>query len=243
MGGQPKGLREVRVSRRIAPTIGLLVGLAPAMAHAQTNIDQGKSPAQIFASDCAVCHKATRGLASGKNSLMLSAFLREHYTSSREQAAALAAYVLGAGGADSPAQGRGQKPGQDRARTPGEESKPTIRQARQPAKPEEEVPVSAKPQRPTEEEVKPGDDNGAVAEPGPGRRPAAGRNDGRPTTGTRGRRKDQDTAPSREPATVIAAPATTETPGQGEGPAPTAEAPTAAQPGDGSSVPRDDIPD
>jgi hypothetical protein len=215
------------------------------MAYAQTNIDQGKTPGQIFASDCAVCHKATRGLANGKNSLMLSGFLREHYTSSREQAAALAAYVLGAGGADSAAQGRGQKPGQDRARTtPGEEAKPTIRQARQPAKPEDEAPVSAKPQRPTEEEIKPDDENGPGAEPGPtGRHPAAGRNEARPTTATRGRRKDQDNAPSREPAAVIASPATTEMPVQSEAPAPTAEAPTAAQPGDGSTVPRDDIPD
>ena len=31
---------------------------------------------------------------------MLTGFLREHYTSSREQAAALAAYVLGAGGSE-----------------------------------------------------------------------------------------------------------------------------------------------
>ena len=65
--------------RRFAPMIGLLAALAlgcvPAMAHAQVNIDQGKTPAEIFASDCAACHKTTRGLANGKNSLMLSSFL------------------------------------------------------------------------------------------------------------------------------------------------------------------------
>jgi len=235
----PTRLEEVMVSWRLAPTIGLLLGLAPAVAQAQTNIDQGKSPAQIFASDCASCHKATRGLASGKNSLMLSAFLREHYTASREQAAALAAYVLGAGGSDAAAQGRGQKPGQ--ARTPGEEAKPPLRQARQPAKPEEEAPAAAKPQRPGEDDAKPEDETSPVAEPGsagPGRRPAAGR------TATRGRRKEQEPVPSREPpAAVIAAPASTEPPGQSAGPAPTAAVPTEAAPGDGASVPRDDIPD
>ena len=57
------------------------------------NIDQGKSPADIFANDCAACHKSTRGLANGQNSLALSSFLREHYTASKDQANALAAYV------------------------------------------------------------------------------------------------------------------------------------------------------
>ncbi len=208
----PKGLREVSVSRCLAPTIGLLMGLAPATALAQTNIDQGKTPAQIFSSDCAVCHKAPRGLANGKNSLMLTGFLREHYTSSRDEAAALAAYVLGAGGGETgtAAQGRGQKPGSEHAR---EEPKPPIRQARQPVRAEEEAPA-AKLQRPTDEEVKPDDATGADEErsPGSGRRPAAGRNEARPATAARGRRKDQEAAPAREPAAVVAAPASAGTP-------------------------------
>ena len=87
------------MTRRLAATIGLLAGLAPAWAYAQTNIDQGKTPAQIFASACAECHKATRALASGKNSATLTDFLQEHYTTSRGQAAALAAYVLSAAAA------------------------------------------------------------------------------------------------------------------------------------------------
>jgi hypothetical protein len=101
---EPPNFVEVEVFRRLAPRIGFIAALVvssaavPPPARAQTNIDQGKSSAEIFANDCAVCHKSTRGLAAGKNSLMLSGFLREHYTASREQAAALAAYVLGAGG-------------------------------------------------------------------------------------------------------------------------------------------------
>jgi mono/diheme cytochrome c family protein len=64
---------------------------------------QGKTPAQIFANDCAACHKPTRALANGKNRFALTEFLREHYTTSREQAAGLAAYVLGAGFGAKPA--------------------------------------------------------------------------------------------------------------------------------------------
>jgi hypothetical protein len=114
-------LEEFGVFRRFLPMIGLaaalVFGLVPAPARAQVNIDQGKPPSEIFESDCATCHKSARGLADGKNSLMLSGFLREHYTASREQAAALAAYVLGAGGSAPAA----QKPGTEHAKVePGE---------------------------------------------------------------------------------------------------------------------------
>jgi hypothetical protein len=89
------------VFRHLASVIG--IGLAMALvvapvASAQTNIDRGKPPSELFANYCAVCHKTTRGLATGRNSLTLSLFLREHYATSREQAAALAAYVISAGG-------------------------------------------------------------------------------------------------------------------------------------------------
>ena len=35
--------------RGVVPAIGLFLGLLPAVAQAQTNIDQGKSPAEVFA--------------------------------------------------------------------------------------------------------------------------------------------------------------------------------------------------
>jgi hypothetical protein len=96
---------ELSVVRRRASVIGigLAMALVPALvmvpgARAQTNIDRGKPPSELFANYCAVCHKTTRGLATGRNSLTLSLFLREHYATSREQAAALAAYVISAGG-------------------------------------------------------------------------------------------------------------------------------------------------
>lgn len=54
-----------------------------------------KPPAQLFASDCtgAGCHKNPQGLAKGQSTGSLAGFLREHYTNSRESAAALAAYL------------------------------------------------------------------------------------------------------------------------------------------------------
>ena len=96
--------------RSVAPAIGLFMGLLPAMAQAQTNIDQGKSPAEIFANDCATCHKSARGLANGRGSSGLASFLVEHYTASKDQAASLAAYVMGAGGGEAAPATRGPKP-------------------------------------------------------------------------------------------------------------------------------------
>jgi hypothetical protein len=96
-------IQGVSVFRRLMPLIGLASIAAVAVISAgpslgQTNIDQGKPASELFANYCAVCHKSTRGLANGRSSLTLSLFLREHYAASREQAAALAAYVISAGG-------------------------------------------------------------------------------------------------------------------------------------------------
>ena len=96
--------------RGVAPAIGLFIGLVPVMAQAQTNIDQGKSPAEVFANDCATCHKSARGLANGRGSSGLASFLVEHYTASKDQAASLAAYVMGAGGGEAAPAARGPKP-------------------------------------------------------------------------------------------------------------------------------------
>jgi hypothetical protein len=73
----------------------VMVVLATVPACAQENLDSGKSAAQLFASDCAVCHKTPQGLAKG--ALGLDDFLRQHYAASRESAAALAAYLRSAG--------------------------------------------------------------------------------------------------------------------------------------------------
>ena len=56
--------------------------------HAQGNIDAGRSPAQIFADSCAVCHRDARELRRSN-----AGFLRQHYTSGYEEAAMMAGYL------------------------------------------------------------------------------------------------------------------------------------------------------
>ena len=127
--------------RGVAPAIGLFIGLVPVMAQAQTNIDQGKSPAEIFANDCATCHKSARGLANGRGSSGLASFLVEHYTASKDQAAALAAYVMGAGGGEA-APGRGPKPGATPDRNRASTEPPPSRPAE---KPDQAPPAAGRP--------------------------------------------------------------------------------------------------
>ena len=161
-------IEEVRVIRRLVAMIGLFAGLVPAIGHAQTNIDQGKSPAQIFASDCGVCHKAARGLAGGKNNAALTDFLRQHYTTGREQAASLAAYVLRGGGGDTGGTTAGQKPSGERAKASADakpnadEPKPAKPQGRQAAKPETKPETGAS----STTEVKRDEEPAATEEPG-----------------------------------------------------------------------------
>jgi len=126
------------------PAIGLLLGLLPAVAQAQTNIDQGKSPAEVFANDCATCHKSARGLANGRGSSGLASFLVEHYTASKDQAASLAAYVMGAGGGEAAPATHGPKPASppDRNRASAE---PEVPLTRTPGKPDQAPPAAGRP--------------------------------------------------------------------------------------------------
>jgi cytochrome c553 len=237
------------VNRPLAPVIGLIAVLAPAAAQAQTNIDQGKTPAQMFATDCAECHKAARGLANGKNSATLTDFLHEHYTTSREQAAALAAYVLtGRSGEPGGAQGQGQKLAPEHASASTEEPKPAKHEPAHSAKPEEGKPATAKLHRPGETPAKP--NNGAS----PGETPSMMAPVPRSATASRGHHKEQKTpAPVQEPAAVAHVPAAavtepvpSEAPSQEASPPPAATAPTDAPSGDsGESGPveRDHVPD
>jgi mono/diheme cytochrome c family protein len=68
--------------------VSLLIGSA---AHAQ-NLDQGKSPAKLFADGCATCHSA-RGLTKGRFRLTLFMFLQEHYATNSSSAWALSSYL------------------------------------------------------------------------------------------------------------------------------------------------------
>jgi hypothetical protein len=232
MMGQPTEPRETAVFRRVAPAIGLFVGLVPVLAHAQQSIDTGKTPAEIFAIDCATCHKSPRGLAHGKSSSELASFLSEHYTSSKDQAAALAAYVMGAGGGDAvPAQAHGPKTPPDHTRTSVEEAKPSP--STHPAKPTptgkpEDVPAATAKLRPDEEKKPP------VAS--------------QPATAARNRRKEPEPTSGTQPPALVAEPApSTTTPVQDASPPPAPSQSAAGSAntdsGETAPVPRDDIPD
>ena len=88
----------------------LAASMLAGAASAQENLDAGKSGAQLYASNCAICHKSAQALnKSGGGLFGLDSFLREHYTSSRESAAAISAYLKSVGGGpaehDKPAMG------------------------------------------------------------------------------------------------------------------------------------------
>ena len=79
--------------RGIGLAAGLLALALAAPAAAQENLDSGKTGAQLYAADCAICHKSAQALKKSGGIFGLSSFLREHYTASRESAAAIASYL------------------------------------------------------------------------------------------------------------------------------------------------------
>lgn len=91
---------------RLGLTVGIGTLLLTNWAGAQDSLQQGKTPAQLFASDCAICHKSPQGLAKGGGLFGVQSFLRQHYTTSRETAAAIAAYLEAVDRAAGPEQRR-----------------------------------------------------------------------------------------------------------------------------------------
>ena len=81
------------LGRGVPLAIGFLALCIASSAEAQGNLDQGKTAAQLYASACAGCHKLPQSVSNTKWRFALESFLREHYTSSRESAAILAAYL------------------------------------------------------------------------------------------------------------------------------------------------------
>jgi hypothetical protein len=87
--------------------LGSVMVFVSAPAPAQ-DFTAGKTPAQLFSSDCAECHRTPNGLARNRDVRTLAGFLREHYTTKSETAGALAAYVSGfTGGAAAVVRNRG----------------------------------------------------------------------------------------------------------------------------------------
>jgi hypothetical protein len=87
-------LRAVMMmGRGVALAIGSLALCVASLARAQGNLDQGKTAVQLYASTCAGCHKSPQSVSHTAWLFGLESFLRQHYTSSSESAAILAAYL------------------------------------------------------------------------------------------------------------------------------------------------------
>jgi hypothetical protein len=139
----------------IAGGIAAAAGSIP--AQAQDNFDANKTPAQLYAADCAICHKTPQGLAKAGGVFGLAGFLREHYTASREAAAAIAAYVQAVDKGPPPA---AKKPQSKRTAKGDEKGKPGE------AKPGEGKPEQIKSGEPKASAPKSGEAKPADAKPG-----------------------------------------------------------------------------
>jgi hypothetical protein len=74
-----------------------LVGCLAAVPVQAQNLEAGKSPSQIFAGTCSLCHKTSRGLLKTVPPGSLPGFLREHYTTSSDMASLLSAFLISNG--------------------------------------------------------------------------------------------------------------------------------------------------
>lgn len=131
------------------------IGLAAAVlalalaapAGAQENFDQGKTGAQLFAADCAICHKNPQALKKSGGLFGLSSFLREHYTASRESAATISSYLESLG--NPPASGKRTgatkrtAKGDEKAKTDEKKDKPKSGEAKT-SKPKSESKTESK---------------------------------------------------------------------------------------------------
>lgn len=121
------------------------VGAIPATAQ---NLEAGKPPSQIFSSTCSLCHKSSRGLLKSVSPGSLPGFLRQHYTTSRDMAAAMSAYVLSNGAANAAPGGNLTRQGQEAAggrsgQEPGPDHAKGRKPSREAAKPDADGPKHA----------------------------------------------------------------------------------------------------
>jgi hypothetical protein len=155
--------------------LGFLALTPVSPAAAQENLDLGKTPAQLYASDCAICHKTPQGLTRGGGLFGLSSFLREHYTASRESAAVIAAYVQSM---DRGPPAAAKRPATKRTAKGDEKGKP--------GKPGEVKPEQMKSGEPKSAEPKAGEAKAGDAKPG----------DGKPSEAKASEPKSSDSKPS-----------------------------------------------
>lgn len=152
------------LNRGFRQVVALLAVLWVVPASAQENLYGNKTAAQIFASDCALCHKTPQGLAKagGPLGFGLDHFLREHYTASRESAAALSRYIQAVDtGPAAPERKRGGTAARPAAKKPAEAKSDAKSAAKPEAKPEAK-PADSKPE---EKKVEPVSETKAEVKP------------------------------------------------------------------------------
>ena len=147
-------------NRGIGPAMAVLAFALAGPAGAQENLDQGKSGAQLYAADCAICHKTPQ--ASGKSGglLGLSSFLREHYTASRESADMIATYLQSFGNAPASSKPAGKRKAKadDKGKPEEKKSKPGEAKSNKPDKSAESKATGAKTEPKTEPKSEPKSD-------------------------------------------------------------------------------------
>jgi cytochrome c len=137
----------------VSAAAAVVATMVAGAASAQENLDAGKSGAQLYASNCAICHKSAQALdKSGGGLFGLESFLREHYTSSRESAAAIAAYLKTVGGG--PAEHR---PARKKGKTDKRIEKKKERRPEGKPEPKDVKPSETKPSETKPSETKPDD--------------------------------------------------------------------------------------
>jgi len=103
-----------RVSWALSSLAGIALWAAAVPAHSQSNLDAGKSAAQIFASTCSNCHRSPREIRR-----TTASFMREHYTTGSQEAATMAAYLASVG-SDPKAVEQRRRPGMGAGQGPSE---------------------------------------------------------------------------------------------------------------------------
>lgn len=140
---------------------GAVAGAGP--ASAQEDLNRGKSAQQLFASDCSDCHKNPRAIKQRDSAYSLAAYLRVHYTASRENAAAIASYLVSLGGPVEPARTvRPRPPASTDQRRTGQAPKPSAAGG---SKPSDSKPAETKPAETKPIEAKPADSKPVEAKP------------------------------------------------------------------------------
>jgi hypothetical protein len=120
------------------------------------DLNEGKTPAELFQAGCSVCHQSPGGLAKGRREGELTSFLRQHYSSSVQHAGTLASFLVSRAGpataaptrqapVDRPPASVGRRPTEEE-RKPQEAARPAEREPASKRKPPAAAARTAPPQ-------------------------------------------------------------------------------------------------